>query len=164
MKIVPEYNDNAFIQHADDQINDGSGSGNDHENERTVIGSAIESYQGFLTVEVFMDGGKLYSERLCETLKVIPVDTSSYNNQTIHFVFRLRTAWGSGAYYDVDQYVYIANHSSCGSFGGPAVSLSATTNDKHYWRIRTKDASEAVSGWSSYNQTDDADNNWFELT
>lgn len=123
VKFVPRYNDSAFIQHADDQINDGTGSGAAHENARTVIGSAIESYQGWKTVEVWKGATLhwseldvlLYSERAIETLKTItwtPIETGM-----VRVTFRMRAETGSTHYTDYDQYVYIALHNTCGTEG-----------------------------------------------
>ena len=115
MKIVPGYNDESMVQHADDQINDGTGTGDAHENTRVPIGDAIESYQGFKTVEVLKDGSPLYSEMNCEALKTItwtPVVSG-----LVTLTFRLRTKLASAYYVDVTQYVYIAEHENCGNAG-----------------------------------------------
>lgn len=140
IKIVPRYNDEFFIQHADDQINDGSHIDfeseeeiKNHEIAIEVIGDAIESYQGFRTVEVFWekiyvdtDGEpdtdfsgsgltQLYAEQRCERLKTIEITTPDPG--MYHFVLRFRTKEGSSHYIDTHQYVYVVNHSDCGTGG-----------------------------------------------
>lgn len=56
VKVVPRHNDGPFVQHADDQINDGSEiTGAAHEVDGYPIGEAIESYQGFDTCEVYRE-------------------------------------------------------------------------------------------------------------
>ena len=124
-----------MIQHADDQISDGSVlAGEPHEVAGYPIGNAIESYQGYATVEVFMERGDystdgftaivdtdgsglqlLYSERLCEQLKIVTWDP--LRTELVHLVFRLRAAMGSVRHKDVDQYVFTVFHSECGVLG-----------------------------------------------
>lgn len=106
VKFFPRFNDGVFVQHADDQINDGTGSGEPHENARTPIGEAIESYQGVSTVEVLIDGGVLYSERPIEQLKVVTWTPECY--ATYDLEFRLRAKEGSSTYVSIHQYVHIA--------------------------------------------------------
>jgi len=97
-------------------INDGTAiSGEPHEVAGYPIGAAIESYQGALTVEVFLNDATLYSERLCETLKMVAYHTVV--GRLDHLVFRLRSAWESTSYVDADQYVVVAGHSTCGTEG-----------------------------------------------
>ena len=79
IKIVPRYNDEELVQHADDQINDGSDIsglvaafkaqiedaygasyydhllGGPHEVAGFPIGGAIEAYQGWKTCEIFYE-------------------------------------------------------------------------------------------------------------
>jgi len=114
VKIVPGRNDGDFIQHADDQINNGEVDTPDHELPGNPIGETIESYQGFKTVEVFRNGSRLYGEQLCEKLKVVACHAEA---SLVQFVFRLRTALGSLYYVDVDQWVYISIHENCGGDG-----------------------------------------------
>lgn len=129
IKIVPRYNDDELIQHADDQIHDSTEVvGSPHEVPGHPVGQAIESYQGFLTCEVWHEevlvvdpysgsGLVIYAaEALCEATKMVDFDPA---DAFVHFVFRLRTAWGSSDYIDIDQYVYIVNHEYCGILGEP---------------------------------------------
>ena len=107
MKLVPRFNDGRLIQHADDQVNDGSELGGEpHEVVGYPIGDSVESYQGYLTVEVYREGVLLYGEQLCEKLKVISFMAIVGRNTWL--VFRLRTAWSSTNFADVDAYVYAA--------------------------------------------------------
>ncbi|UCG53572.1 MAG: hypothetical protein JSW58_08440 [Candidatus Latescibacterota bacterium] len=143
IKIVPRYNDEELVQHADDQINTGTTiTGEPHEVPGFPIGNAVESYQGFLTCEIFWetietdtdgepdtdltgDGLIVYAaEALCETQKIIEIDPAP--SGFLHFVFRLRTAWGSSDYIDIDQYVYIASHAACGALGGDPTRTSSS--------------------------------------
>lgn len=111
LKFIPRYNDNALIEHADDQIRDPDQTvdGLPHEAPGFPIGDAIKSYGGFATVEVFLDpegifdaSTRIYDERPIEQLKLLNWDPFTAGDYNI--VFRLRAAEGSAAFVDVDQY------------------------------------------------------------
>lgn len=164
IKIVPRYNDEQFIQHADDQINNGFDiTGEPHEVPGYPIGHAIESYQGFYTCEIWYEeildvspysgsGLILYAEEdLCERHKIIYLDPSPI---FLRFLFRLRTELGSSYYIDVNQYVYIVNHENCGDLGGPdtdnpmraaPTTTAAPTTLPHVTTLQTTTASVSTS-------------------
>lgn len=107
------YNDNIFIQHANDQIclSDDL-DGDRHEVPVSVIGDAIKSYGGFKTVEVFKDPDDDFSpefiiaeEQLIEELKIVKWDP--YENGLIRLVFRFRAETESTDFTDVEQYVRV---------------------------------------------------------
>jgi len=73
------------------------------DNIMSVIGNAIESYQGWKTVEVFKGCTLLYYERNIELLKWVSWDYGCFDT-TEQIVFRMRSKRGS-AYYK-DYYYY----------------------------------------------------------
>ena len=115
VKFLPRYNDNMFIEHADDQINSGTTLDEDygpHEQTGYVIGDAIKPYGGFRTVEVFKDPDAgfspeyvLFAERAIEELKM--VNWTDLVAGSYRLVFRLRTAEGSEYYTDVEQFITV---------------------------------------------------------
>lgn len=89
---------------------------NAHENPVTVIGNAIESYQGFATVEVWLWDYLLYTERPIEQLKVVNWPSACLYT-TEQLTFRFRTKSLSADYVDVTQYVRVVFHDNCGTDG-----------------------------------------------
>lgn len=85
-----------------------------NDGEGNIIGEAIESYQGGLTVQVL--GDVIRSERLIETLKTIEF---SATERLYHLIFRLRSGWADTQYIDVDQYIRVVRHSATGNAGAP---------------------------------------------
>lgn len=115
VKFFPRYNDNFFVEHADDQIDDGSKmpEGEPHEVERFPIGDSIKPYGGFATLEVFLnpdtDFGAdtlIFSEDAIEKFKIIP-SSNFVEGDFAHYVFRFRSVAGSDHYVDVSQYVRV---------------------------------------------------------
>lgn len=115
VKFIPRYNDNALIEHADDQVVDPRETvedGEPHEVPGFPIGNAIKSYGGFATVEVFRNpegtfdaSTRIYTERPLEELKLVNWDP--FVAGASHLVFRFRAAEGSATFVDVDQYGFL---------------------------------------------------------
>jgi hypothetical protein len=112
LKFIPRYNDNALIEHADDQIRDPDETvdGEPHEQPGFPIGDAIKSYGGFLTVEIFRDPAgtfdattRIRNEMLIEEAKILNWDPFLPGDES-NIVFRLRAAFGSTTFVDIDQY------------------------------------------------------------
>lgn len=111
VKYVPRFNDNALIEHADDQVNDPRETveGEPHEAPGFPIGGAIKAYGGFATVEVFRNPEGVFDETT-RIIEEIPLEESKLINWdpftagASHLVFRFRAAEGSDQYVDVDQY------------------------------------------------------------
>jgi hypothetical protein len=112
LKFIPRYNDNALIEHADDQIRDPDETvdGEPHEQPGFPIGDAIKSYGGFLTVEIFRDPAgtfdattRIRDEMLIEEAKILNWDPFLPGDES-NIVFRLRAAFGSTTFVDIDQY------------------------------------------------------------
>jgi hypothetical protein len=115
LKFFPRYNDNALIEHADDQVVDPRETvdGEPHEAPGFPIGGAIKSYCGFATVEVFKDPlgvfdstTRIFTERPIEELKMLNWDPFLPGDS--HIVFRLRAVAGSPSFVDYDQYTRLA--------------------------------------------------------
>lgn len=113
-KFFSRYNDHYFHQHADDKIENSLAplkAGQErHEQARTVIGKAIETYGGFLTVEVFKNPGEdfssdtiIHDEQPIEELKLIV--WTPIVDETAELVFRFRSKAGSDNFLDVRQSV-----------------------------------------------------------
>jgi hypothetical protein len=111
LKILPRYNDNALIEHADDQVVDPRETveGEPHEAPGFPIGDAIKSYGGWATVEVFRDpegvfdaSTRIIPEQPIEDVKLVNWDP--FVAGASHLVFRFRAAEGSATFVDVDQY------------------------------------------------------------
>jgi len=163
VKFIPKYNDPSLIQHGDDQISDGEigapfcapdrfdlySMWGDHERRVNPIGNAIESYQGFKTVEVLVAnvliGGEtdgfeplpglpvgaestFSPEGPVEGCKMLWIETVTYPG-FLRFRFRLRTEEASLSYVDVFQYVYVVGHDVCGGGGSPTLNDPARCGD-----------------------------------
>lgn len=115
LKFTPKWNDNLFVQHADDAINitpELASDAEQHESYGVPIGEAIESYSGFDTVEVFAnpDAGfnedyLVMSERKIEEAKVVNLEP--WEAGLYRLVFRLRATRGSDYYKDVERYLRV---------------------------------------------------------
>lgn len=111
LKFFPRYNDNALIEHADDQVVDPRETveGEPHEAPGFPIGNAIKSYCGFATVEVFRNpegtfdaSTRIRDEMPIEEAKLINWDP--FVAADSHLVFRFRAVAGSSSFVDIDQY------------------------------------------------------------
>jgi hypothetical protein len=115
LKFTPKWNDNVFVQHADDQINntpEQASTSEPHESYGVPIGEAIESYSGYLTVEVWSNPDTDFSEDFLitpetniEEVKVINLEP--WEDGVYELVFRLRTARGSEYYEEVVRYLQV---------------------------------------------------------
>lgn len=114
------------MQHADDQINDGTTiTGEPHEVAGNPIGNAIESYQGFATCDIFYErlyldtdftpildtdgtpigeGYQQYAEEApIEQHKVIEFEVE----ETTFYRFRFRLKALSGSSHTISEYQYV---------------------------------------------------------
>lgn len=118
LKYWPKFNDSLLIQHADDQVEDGTAPATTiHEDEAYndhIIGDAIESYQGAKTVEILGDITR--AEVPCEQRKIV---TFAAREALYHLIFRFRAVAGSATYIDVHQYIRVVYHTTHGDVGGP---------------------------------------------
>ena len=114
LKFTPAWNDNVFIQHADDQINKTPdvGSFEPHESYGVPIGNCIESYSGYLTAEVYANPDAERSENYLivpeqniEDLKVINLEP--WEDGLYELVFRLRAKHGSPYYKEVTRFLKV---------------------------------------------------------
>jgi hypothetical protein len=116
IKVTPKYNDPIQVQHADDQIENNTvevPSGSEpHEFPGVPIGSALESYSGYKTVEVFKDPDAarsieymIHPEQDIEDLKYLA--WTPWEEGTFEIVFRLRAASGSAVYKEVIRHVRV---------------------------------------------------------
>jgi hypothetical protein len=116
LKFTPKWNDNIFVQHADDKVVNTDATnlegGEPHESGGIPIGEAIECYSGYLTVEVFRDPDTdrspdfiLFPETPIEQIKLIKWDP--WVDGTFEIVFRLRAVAGSEFFEEVVRYVRV---------------------------------------------------------
>lgn len=116
IKVTPKYNDPTLVQHGDDQIESNIEEvpvgEHPHEFLGIPIGRAIESYSGYVTVEVFKDPDvdrsfefMIHPEQPIEELKFIRWDP--WVDGVFQIVFRLRAKDDSATFKEVIRYVRI---------------------------------------------------------
>ena len=114
LKFTPAWNDNVLIQHADDQINNTPNVGDyePHESFGVPIGNCIESYSGYLTVEVFAnpdaertENSLIVNETDIQDLKVINLEP--WEDGVYELVFRLRAKYSSPYYKEVTRFLRV---------------------------------------------------------
>jgi hypothetical protein len=114
LKFTPAWNDNVLIQHADDRINKTPdlGAYEPHESYGLPIGNCIESYSGYLTVEVYSnpdtdrsENSLIVNEKNIEDLKVINLEP--WEDGVYELVFRLRAKRGSPYYKEVTRFLRV---------------------------------------------------------